>query len=105
METSRQKLAQAVLEECFWGDYNLSPVKLLEKLDNTNEGMDNFLFSKIIENSSHPSKYLRKLIPEDRLNVLIHRYLDKSQQKKRIRVVAANLTGRYDLAPEYAWKK
>src|SRR6056297_3660559 len=102
MENSRQKIAQAVLEECFWGDYNLSPVELLEKLDNTNEGMDNFLFSKIIENSSHPSKYLRKLYPEDKLKVLIHQYLDKSRQKKRIRLVAANLTGQYDLVPEYA---
>lgn len=104
MEDSRQKIAQAVLKECFWGDYNISPAELLKKLDNAEQGMDRFLFSKIIENSSHPSKYLRGLIPEDRLKTLLQRYLAQSQQKKRIRLVAANLTGQYDLAPEYAWK-
>ena len=101
----RLATARRVIEECFWGDYLLVPEELLARLDSGELGFDRFIFSKIIENGSKPSWYLPVLLPPDRLQALLERYLRMAGEKRRIRVVAANLTGRYDLVPELQWQK
>jgi hypothetical protein len=99
----RLESARAVLAECFWGDYTLAAQDLLRRLDNGEPGFDQFLFSKIIENSRHPSRHLRNLFASDRLEFLLNRHLEQTGNKKRVRLVAANLTGNYHLASEYGW--
>jgi len=94
-----------VLQECFWGDYRISEKDILEKLESGDPGFARFLFSKIIENSRHPSRHLQVLFPPDLLRGLIKRYLKSAGSRKRIRLVAANITGNYDLVPEYRWKR
>ena len=101
----RLATACSVIEECFWGDYLLTPEELLSRLDSGEPGFDRFIFSKIIENASKPSWYLPVLFPPDRLQTLLDRYLRMAGKKKRVRIVAANLTGRYDLVPELQWHK
>ncbi len=106
-EASDRRLATAarVLQECFWGEYELTPEELLARLDRNEPGFDRFIFSKVIENGSKPSWFLPELFPPDRLNALLERYLRMAGGKRRVRVVAANLTGRYDLVPELQWQK
>ena len=101
MKDPRLESAQIVLQECFWGDYELSAEEMLDKLDNSDPGFDRFLFSKIIENSRHPSRHLRRLFEQEHLHRLLQHYRQLSGDSKRARLVAANLTGKYELAPEY----
>ena len=101
----RLNVARRVIDECFWGDYLLAPEELLARLDRDEPGFDRFIFSKVMENSSKPSWYLPELFPPDRLQALLARYLRMAGGKRRVRVVAANLTGRYDLVPELQWQK
>ncbi len=105
MNEPRLASAQVVIQECFWGDYQLSAQALLDRLDRNEPGFDRFLFSKIIENSRHPSRHLRNLFPPIVLKNLLDRYLEQAGEKKRLRLIAANLTGNYHQAPEYQWRR
>lgn len=104
-DDNRTASVQKVLKECFWGDYRISEEDILERLESGDLGFARFLFSKIIENSRHPSRHLQVLFPPDVLRDLLERYLKSSGGRKRIRLVAANITGNYDLVPEYRWKR
>jgi len=91
--------------ECFWGEYHLTARDILDRLDRKEPGFDRFLVSKIIENSRHPSRHLRNLFPRDTLQRLLDRYIDRSGEDKRLRLIAANVTGDYNRAPEYQWRR
>jgi hypothetical protein len=104
-EDSRLASARLVMAECFWGDYLLSAEDILARLDRGEPGFDRFLFSKIIENSRQPSRHLPVLFPPETLQGMLARYLQMSGGKKRVRLVAANLTGRHDLVPELQWQR
>ena len=103
MKDKRTASAQEVIQECFWDDYTLSVQDLLAKLDSGDLAFQRFLFSKIVENSRHPSRHLRALYPPDQLQSLLKDYMPRAQDKKRIRLIAANLTQNFSLAPEYQW--
>lgn len=105
MSDQRLASAETVLRECFWGDYNLSAQDLLQRLDADDPGFERLLFSKIIENSPHPSRHLRVLFPPATLKHLLHRHLSRPQVTQRSRIVAANLTGDYSLVPELSWNR
>ncbi len=105
MSGRRLESARIVLNECFWEDYTLTARDLLYRLDSGEPGFDRFLFSKIIENSRHPSRHLRNIFAPDHLSSLLDRYLEQAGDKKRVRLVAANLTSNYRIASEYGWKR
>jgi hypothetical protein len=96
--------AEAVVRECFWGDYQISAEELLKRLEADEPGFDNFVFSKIIENSSYPSKHLRVLFQPHKIQALLERYVQSGGHCKRLPIIAANLSGNYEPASEYAWK-
>jgi len=96
---------KVVLQECFWGEYNLSAQDILNRLDRNEPEFNRFLFSKIIENSRHPSRHIRNLFPPAVLEDLLERYLEQAGEKKRLRLIAANLTGNHNQAPEYQWRR
>ena len=104
-EDRRVESARIVLKECFWGDYRLTPEEILDRLEKEDVTFERFLFSKIMENSRYPSRHLQNLLPPERLQSLLERYLAQAGNKKRVRLVAANLTGRPELAPEYRWRR
>ncbi|MCF8104037.1 MAG: hypothetical protein K9K64_01015 [Desulfohalobiaceae bacterium] len=104
MNDPRLPSAEAVLQECFWGDYNLSAAEILNRLDRNEPGFDRFLFSKIMNNSKHPSRYLRALFPMETLKRFLEQELKRSGGNKRFRLVAANIFEQYDLVPEYQWR-
>lgn len=99
----RRTIADKMISECFWGDYSLTANELLVRLEQHDPGFERFLFSKIIENSRQPSRYLPMLFAPEVLQSLLDRYLRMAGSRKRVRLVAANLTGRYDLVPELQW--
>ena len=101
----RRAIADRMISECFWGDYSLTADELLLRLEQHDPGFDQFLFSKIIENSRQPSRYLPILFAPEVLQSLLGLYLHKAGNRKRVRLVAANLTGRYDLVPELQWSR
>lgn len=102
---SKTQTAIKVHQECFWGDYRLAPDDILDRLSQNNPDFNRFLFSKIIENSSFPSKHLTALFPRKELLKMLERYLKISNGKQRVRLVAANITGNHDLVPELQWKR
>ena len=104
MTDPRLASAQVIMQECFWGEYHLSAQDILDRLDRKEPGFDRFMISKIIENSRHPSRHLRKLFPPGILQDLLDRYLDQAGENKRLRLIAANVTGNYNQAPEYQWR-
>ncbi len=104
-ENSRRAACRRVLRDCFWNDYQLSEEVILQGLDARNTYFMRFLFSKIIENSPHASREIRILFPRAEWEKLLARYMKQAGHKKRIRVVAANLTRNYDLVPELQWKQ
>ena len=104
MTDPRIASAQAVLKECFWGDYDLTAEDILDRIDKNEPGFGLFLFSKIIENSSYPSRHLRKLFAPDVLEELLEQYTRKARDKKRLSLITANITGHYDLVTDYQWK-
>lgn len=104
MDNKLQSATQ-VVRECFWGDYTLSPRDILARLESNGPGFNHFLFSKIIENSRYPSRHLTILFPKKDLNQMLQRYLKISDNKQRVRLVAANITGNHDLVPELQWKR
>ena len=103
MEQSRLAQAGEVLQECFWGDYTLTARDIVHRLDKGEPGFERFLFSKIIENSRHPSRHIRTLFAPERIQPLLQEYMQKAGRRQRVRLVAANLSGQYHLSPEYAW--
>ncbi len=105
MADHRLESARVVLKECFWGDYQLSAQEILDRLDENETGFERFVFSKIIENCSYPSRHLRRLFPTDILQDLLKRYLKQAGEKKSLWLIAANVTGDHSLAPEYQWKR
>ena len=104
MTDPRMVSAQTVLKECFWGDYDLTSEDILDHIDKNEPGFNHFLFSKIIENSHYPSRHLRDLFPRDVLEELLEHYIKNARNKKRLRLIAANITGHYDQVPDYQWK-
>ena len=101
----KKQAAIEVVQECFWGDYLVTPQDILERLEKKDAAFGRFLFSKIIENSRHPSKHLKALFPMEDLLPMLDRYLSMSGGKKRVRLVAANITGDHSLVPELQWKR
>ena len=99
------RAASQVVEECFWGDYKLSAHDILDRLESKDGAFGRFLFSTINENSRFPSKHLTALFDQKDLLPMLERYLSASGSKRRIRLVAANITSDYDLVREYQWKR
>ncbi len=96
--------ATQVVQECFWDDHLITPQDILEKLEKKDAAFGRFLFSKIIENSRHPSKHLKALFPMEDMLPMLDRYLSMTGGRKRVRLVAANITGDHSLVPELQWK-
>jgi len=96
--------ARVVVQGCFWADYQITAKELIDRLEADEPGFKRFLFSKIIENSPYPSRHIRALFHPETWRALLERYLKNARNTKRVRLVAANLTGKYDLATEYKWR-
>ena len=104
MEDPRMTNARVVVRECLWGDYHITAKELVDRLVGNEPGFNRFLFSRIMENSPYPFRHIRALFHPDTWRVLLDRYLKNARNTKRVRLVAANLTGNYALATENQWR-
>jgi len=105
MRDLKMSSARAVLRECFWGDYDLTAEDILDRLKKNEPGFNRFLFSKIIENSPYASRHLRNLFAPNLLEELLEQYSKQARDKKRLRLITANITGHYDNVPEHQWQR
>jgi len=79
-------------QRVFLGDCSLTADELLLRLEQQDPGFEQFLFSKIIENSRQPSRYLPMLFASQTLQTLLDCYLRMAGDKKKVRLGATNLT-------------
>ena len=102
----RYKAAEIVVKECFWGDYEITPEELLKRFDSEDARFKQFIFSRIIDNSSHPSRYLRMLFTMEELQTLLKRVnvFPVSRIEKRLNLVSANILETDEEIPEYSWR-
>ncbi len=105
MADNREQNIKTVLKECFWGEYAITVEDTISRLDKKDTDFIKFLFSKIIENSRYPSHHIRNLFSPAIYNSLLKEYQKKAGDKKRFRLIYANLTGNYDIIPEYLWER
>jgi len=96
--------AAAVVRECFWGDYDIRPGDVVARLQQGDEVFARFLFSRIVENSRHPSKHLRALFGQDTLRRFFVDYAKRCRDPRRLAVIRSNATGEPAEVPGLEWR-
>lgn len=96
----KKEIAQRILKECFWGNTNLTPSEILERINDYN--FAKWIFSAIFENSKNMTlmlsiikkEWVKEFIKarkigrfkqdyfQERLDALICIYLDRTHQIK-----------------------
>ena len=101
-----REAAETVIKECFWGDYSLTPETLVKRFESGDDDLKRLVFSKIIANSSHPSRYIRMLYAKEEVETLVASFddLHETRIRKRIELVKSNVLQSGVTLPEYAWK-
>jgi len=98
--------ARTALAECFWGDYDLSAEEIVRRLDSDDEAFKRFLFGRIADNASYPSRVLRQLFSDSEICALLESTMRQRRWTDlRHRLIRANLTGDHSLVPERSWRR
>ena len=71
-------LIEEIIRDCFWGDYSYSTDDIIKELASGDERFRLFLFTKILNNSRYPSRYIRALFDESEVRF----FLSKIPQKQ-----------------------
>lgn len=89
------KALSVVEKECFWGDYKLTAAEIAARLRGGDQSFKTLLFSKIVDNSSHPSHYLRVLFSPEEIRRLHERASvgARGRRAARLALIANNLLG------------
>ena len=105
-ESPRLATARTVLAECFWGDYALSAEEIVRRLDSDDEAFKRFLFGRIADNASYPSRLMRQLFSDSEIHTLLESTMRQPRWTDlRHRLIRANLTGDRSLVPERSWRR
>ena len=70
MTTKQVETLQTVLDECFWGDYTITPEEAQKRLAGEDLEFERFLFQRIVAESPVPSNRLRGLFTIEKLRTL-----------------------------------
>jgi len=99
--------AQVVERECFWGDYRLTAPEIVSRLEADDESFRRLVFSKIVDNSSHPSRFLRSLFGASDLRALVDEATKRAtgRRAERLRLIERNLFGTGPELAAYAWRR
>ena len=99
-------LIEDVLEDCFWGDYNYSAEEIKKELNSGDERFKLFLFSKIINNSRYPSKYIRAFFDEDEVRFFLSKIPGRQGEgfSRRRQLVMANVLGEISEIKGLQWR-
>jgi hypothetical protein len=106
-EGSFMKALRVVEKEYFWGDYKLTAAEIVARLQSGDQSFKVWLFSKIVDNSSHPSHYLRVLFSPEEIRRLHERASvgARGRRAARLALIAHNLLGAGATVAEYAWRR
>ena len=100
--------AEVVVRECLWGDYHLTPQELAERI-HARDDMEfkSWIFSKVVDNSSHPSRYIRLFFTPETTRLLLDRSMKTARDRRaqRLRMIERNVLGEGDELPEHAWHR
>lgn len=99
-------LIEDVLKDCFWGDYNYSAEEIKKDLNSGDERFKLFLFSKIINNSRYPSKYIRAFFDEEEVRFFLSRIPGRQGEEfsRRRKLVMANVLGEISEIKGLQWR-
>jgi len=88
-------LIEEIIRDCFWGDYSYSADDIKKELDSGDEKFRLFLFSKILNNSRYPSKYIRALFDENEVRLFLSKIPERQSERASLRrqLVRANVLG------------
>ena len=99
---------EVVVRECLWGDYHLTAQELKDRMQ-TSDDMDfkTWIFSKVVDNSSHPSRYIRLLFTLEATRLFLDRSLKTARDRRvlRLRMIERNIFGKGEELTEYAWQR
>ncbi len=105
-ESPRLAAVRTVLAECFWGDYDLSAEEIVRRLGSDDEAFKRFLFGRIADNASYPSRLMRQLFSDSEIHTLLESTMRQQRWTDlRHRLIRANLTGDRSLVPERSWRR
>ncbi|MEW5817075.1 MAG: hypothetical protein AB1798_16975 [Spirochaetota bacterium] len=107
MKDERYETAEVILQECFWGDYHITPEELLKRFDSGDIGFKRFIFSKVLSNSSHPSRHLRNIFTAEEVRALLDRTAISAERRRnrRLSLIRANILEMGEEIPGYSWRK
>jgi len=100
--------AEVVVRECLWGDYRLTPQELADRI-HAGDDMEfkSWIFSKVVDNSSHPSRYIRLLFTIEEARFLLDRSLKTARDRRalRLRLIERNIFGTGEDLMQYSWHR
>lgn len=103
----RVESAQKVIDECFWGDYEIDAATLLGNIIDGDEKFLLFVLSKIIDNASHPSGLIRDLFRQNEVERLLPHLAAHvgTRRERTILSVRRNVLGEKTEIPELSWRR
>lgn len=99
-------LIEEIIRDCFWGDYSYSADDIKKELDSGDERFRLFLFSKIFNNSSYPSKFIRELFDKDEVRLYLSKIPERQNEResRRCQLVKANVLGEISEIKGLKWR-
>ena len=101
------EMLEEIISDCFWGDYNYSAEDINRELSSGNERFRLLLFSKILNNSRYPSKYIRALFTEDEVRSCLLNMPEHLNERSFLRrqLIKANVLGDNIEIKGLKWRK
>ena len=99
-------LIEEIIRDCFWGDYSYTVEDIKKELASGDERFRLFLFSKILNNSRYPSKFIRELFDEDEVRLYLSKIPERQSEResRRRQLVRANVLGEISEIKGLKWR-
>jgi len=99
-------LIEEIIRDCFWGDYSYSTDDIIKELASGDERFRLFLFTKILNNSRYPSRYIRALFDESEVRFFLSKIPQKQGERASLRrqLVRANVLGELSEIQGLKWR-
>lgn len=99
-------LIEEIIRDCFWGDYTYSVDDIRNELVAGDERFRLFLFTKILNNSRYPSRYIRALFDENEIRFFLSKIPERQGERASLRrqLVRANVLGELSEIKGLKWR-
>lgn len=101
------RIIEDVIHDCFWGDYDYTAGDIRNELSAGGERFKLFLFTKILDNSRYPSKYIRALFTEDEVRFFLSKVKGRLNDRAVLRrqLVMTNVLGEHVEIKGLRWRR